>query len=166
MGLGGSRLRKPLTPAQIIQLDDALKESFASHQALRRRKPAAQFIKFPQVPAVFAESIVVGGAGKLFGAGWTAALGHPLSDIRLSGPNGQTRRVEVKSTAHHGFQELKSKDLLADVLVWIHFGDRFSGGAGTIQVVIIKNPGKYISESVRLDIPRLLRRLGLPFTHR
>ncbi len=68
--------------------------------------------------------------------------------------------MEVKSTGRHGFQEFKAKDLLADTLVWIHFGKRFDEGYGAIQIVILDNPGKYISESVRLDIPRLMRKVG------
>lgn len=135
-------------------------KSFASHRALKERIPAARYIKFSQIPAVLAESFVVAGASKLFGAEWKAAFGHPLSDIQLSDPSGRTRRVEVKSTARHGFQELKAKDLLADTLVWIHFGNRFYEGHGTIRIVILDNPGKHISEPLRLDIPRLLRKVG------
>jgi hypothetical protein len=66
----------------------------------------------------------------------------------------------VKSTGLNGFQELKAKDLLADTLVWIHFGDRFEEGSAPIQVAILENPGKYIQQPIRLDIPRLQRRIG------
>ena len=68
--------------------------------------------------------------------------------------------MEVKSTGRHGFQELKAKDLSADTLVWIHFGKQFDEGYGAIQIVILDNPGKYIFEPVRLDIPRLMRKVG------
>lgn len=73
---------------------------------------------------------------------------------------GRTRRVEVKSTGRHGFQELKAKDLSADTLVWIHFGKQLDEGYGAIRIVILDNPGKYIFEPVRLDIPRLMRKVG------
>ncbi len=66
----------------------------------------------------------------------------------------------MKSTARHGFQELKAKDLLADTLVWVHFGKRFDEGYGVVQIVILDNPGKHILEPVRLDIPRLMRKVG------
>lgn len=153
-------MSKPLTPAQVIELDHALVESFSSHRALKDRIPAARHIKFPQIPAALAESLVIAAANKIFGAGWKAIFGRPRSDIQLCDPTGRTWRVEVKSTARHGFQELKPKDLLADILVWIHFGNRFYEGQGTIQVVILDNPGKHITEPVRLDIPRLMRRVG------
>jgi hypothetical protein len=44
--------------------------------------------------------------------------------------------------------------------VWVRFGKRFYEGYGTIQIVILDNPGTYILEPVRLDIPRLMRRIG------
>ena len=153
-------MRSPLTPQEIIELDRALIEAFASHRSLKNRLPAARYIKYSQLPALFAESFVIAGARKLFGSKWIAAIGRPLSDVRLSDSTGRTRRVEVKSSGHHGFQELKSKDLLADTLVWVHFGRRFHEGHGAIQVVILDNPGKYISEPIRLDIPRLRRKVG------
>jgi hypothetical protein len=40
------------------------------------------------------------------------------------------------------------------------FRPAFDEGYGAIQIVILDNPGKYISESVRLDIPRLMRKVG------
>jgi hypothetical protein len=153
-------LRRPLTSQEIIELDQALTETFALHQALKSRIPTARYIKFPQIPAILAESFVIATATKLFGPDWKAIFGGATSDVRLLNTVGQTRRVEVKSTAVHEFQELKSKDLSADILVWIPFGKRFHGGSGAIHVVILENPGRYVPEPVRLDIPRLMRRIG------
>jgi hypothetical protein len=153
-------LRRLLTPQEIIELDQALVEVFALHQELKNRILTAHHIKFPQIPAILAESFVIVTAKKLFGADWKAIFGGSVSDIQLLNVTGQTRRVEVKSTAIHEFQELKSKDLLADTLVWVRFGKRFHEGYGTIQVVILDSPGNHILEPVRLDIPRLMRRVG------
>jgi hypothetical protein len=153
-------LRRPLTPQEIIELDQALIEAFALHQAFQSRVSAARYIKFPQIPAIFGESLVIAATNKLFGTGWQAAFGGSLSDVQLLSSTGRIHRVEVKSTGHHGFQELKAKDLLADTLVWIHFGKRFYEGHGAIQIVLLDTPGKYIFAPVRLDIPRLLRKVG------
>lgn len=153
-------MRKPLTPNEVIELDQALIEAFTSFRNLKDRVPAARYIKYPQVPAILGESFVIAAVGKLFGPDWQAAFGGSLSDLRLGGPTGRTLRVEVKCTARHGFQELKTKDLLADALVWVHFGKRFQDGHGALQVVILDSPGKHIPEPMRLDIPRLMRRVG------
>ena len=153
-------MRKPLTPEEVIELDQALIQVFAAYRTLKSRIPAARYIKFPQVPAVLGESFVIAAASKLFGPNWKAAFGGSLCDVQLVSSTGQTLRVEVKSTARHGFQELKAKDLSADTLVWIQFGKRFDDGYGPLQVVILDNPGKHISEPTRLDIPRLMRKVG------
>jgi hypothetical protein len=134
-------LRRPLTRKEIIELNQALVEAFTSHRAIKSRIPAAHYIKFPQIPAILGESIVIAAAGNLFGTGWKAAFGGSLSDVRLFDSSGRTRRVEVKSTGRHAFQELKAKDLSADTLVWIHFGKQFEQGYGAIQIVILDNPG-------------------------
>jgi hypothetical protein len=118
-------LRRLLTPQEIIELDQALVEVFALHRDLKSRILTAHHIKFPQLPAILAESFVIVTANKLFGADWKAIFGGSVSDIQLLNATGQTRRVEVKSTAIHEFQELKAKDLLADTLVWVRFGKRF-----------------------------------------
>ena len=110
-------MRRLLTPQEIIELDQALVEGFALHRDLKSRILTAHHIKFPQLPAILAESFVIVTANKLFGADWKATFGGSVSDIQLLNATGQTRRVEVKSTAIHEFQELKAKDLLADTLV-------------------------------------------------
>ena len=154
-------MRQPLTAEEILELDDALTEAFAAHRALRNRIPAARYIKFPPVPAILSESLLIATAQKLFGPDWKAAFGGSLSDVKLSDSAGRTRRVEVKATARHEFQELKGKDLAADILVWVRFGKRFDeGGSGTIRMVLLDHPGNHISEPIRLDIPRLMERVG------
>ncbi len=153
-------MRRALTLQEIIELDQALIEAFALQRAFRSRVPLARYIKFPQIPAVLSESFVIVTASRLFGTDWKASFGGSVSDVQLLSSTGRTRRVEVKASARHGFQELKAKDLLADALVWIHFGDRFYRGHGTIQIVILDNPGKHIFEPLRLDIPRLMNKVG------
>jgi hypothetical protein len=47
--------------------------------------------------------------------------------------------VEVKATGQTNFQEFKSKDLNANFLVWIHFGDRYLKGGSKIDIYILRN---------------------------
>jgi hypothetical protein len=60
-------LRKPLSPREIIEIDRALVDVFASHRDIKNRIPAARYIKYPQIPAIFGESVVIAAAGKLYG---------------------------------------------------------------------------------------------------
>lgn len=77
--------RDPLSIAQIIELDVALLEAFKALHELRERYRAAMHIKFPPLPPVFSESIVIVAAAKLFGPGWRARYGGPTCDVLLFG---------------------------------------------------------------------------------
>jgi hypothetical protein len=151
-----SRTRDPLTAPQIIELDRALAEVFRIIRDMREHTPVARHIKFPSLPAVFSESIVIAATPALFGPDWRCEYGGNECDIILENVNdGLTKRVEVKATGQHALQELKAKDLRADVLIWIRFGRRYELGSGSIEVAVIESPGKYIAKPRRLDVNRL-----------
>lgn len=123
--------REPLAPAEILELDHALTNVFGMIRETRELNPVARHIKFPSLPAVFSESIVIAAATVLFGPSWKCRYGGKESDLILESTHGtQTKRVEVKATGQHALQELKAKDLRADVLVWVRFGRRYEVGGG------------------------------------
>ena len=147
--------RTPLTVDEILQLEAALMEVFRTIRQLRSRTSAARHIKFPPVPSVFSESIAIATTPVLFGSGWKGRYGGHEADLIVE--NLTTRRslkVEIKATGQHAFQELKPKDLQADVLVWFRFGDRFESGTGPIEVAVLDSPGKYVKTQCRLDVRR------------
>lgn len=140
---------------EILQLEASLTEIFHTIHRLRQRNVAARHIKFPPVPPVFSESIAIAATPALFGSGWKGRYGGRKSDILVE--NVRTRRalrVEVKATGQHAFQELKEKDLQADVLVWFRFGRRFQDGVGPIEVAVLHSPGRYVRNQCRLDVRR------------
>jgi hypothetical protein len=154
------RGRVPLSPEEILQLDAALVRAFRTIQELREELPAARHIKSPPLPSIFSESIVIAAAPRLFGPEWTARYGGATCDVMIEDGHGGERRVEVKATGEHAFQEFKAKDLRADYLVWVRFGRRFNVGHGPIEIAILSNPSRFISSACRLDTARLERRVG------
>lgn len=154
------RGRVPLIPGEILQLDAALVRAFRTIQELREELPAARYIKFPPLPSIFSESIVIAAAPRIFGPEWTARYGGTTSDVLIDNGGGEERRVEVKATGAHAFQELKAKDLRADFLVWVRFGRRFEVGQGPIEMVVLNNPSRFIPAACRLDTVRFERRVG------
>jgi hypothetical protein len=147
--------RKPLTVPEILELEAALMEVFVTIRELRERSTAARYIKFPPLPSILSESIAIAITPTLFGADWKARYGGSAADVLIE--NLATRsllRVEVKATGRHAFQELKEKDLRADVLIWFRFGRRLELGAGEIEVAIIESPGRYVPRQCRLDVRR------------
>jgi hypothetical protein len=147
--------RQPLTTAEIVELDSALMGVFRAVHGLREGNPVARFIKFPSLPSIFSESIVIAATPALFGTGWAGRYGGRAADVIIeNNTHGRALRVEVKATGQHAFQEIKQKDLLADALVWVRFGRRYELGAGPIEVVILESPGKHIKNPCRLDTRR------------
>lgn len=150
----------PLIPGEILQLDAALVRAFRTIQELREELPAAKHIKFPPLPSIFSESIVIAAAPRIFGPGWTARYGGTACDVLIENDQGEESRVEVKATGVHAFQELKAKDLRADFLVWVRFGRRFELGRGPIEIAILNEPSRFIPDACRLDTVRFERRIG------
>ncbi len=149
------RAREPLTTEEILELGSSLTEVFRAIRTMHERKRVAKYIKYPPLPSVFSESIVIAATPTLFGATWTARFGGTLCDLVLrTGEDLDEKRVEVKATGRHAFQELKEKDLQADFLVWLRFGRRFETGSGPIEVAILEAPGRYIAKPRRLDVTR------------
>jgi hypothetical protein len=156
----GRKGRVPLTPAEIRELDAALVQAFRTIQNARQTYAAARYIKFPPLPSIFSESLVIASAPLLFGAGSKAWFGGKECDVMVQMADGTLLHVEVKATAEHAFQEFKAKDLRADVLVWVRFGRRFQEGHGPIEIVLLKEPGRLISGPRRLDSARFRRLIG------
>jgi len=144
-----------LTTDEIMELERSLTDIFRIIREMRDRNKVAAHIKYPPLPPVFSESIVIAAVPTFFGIGWTAGFGGRVCDVILrSNKDGAERRVEVKATGRHAVQELKAKDLRADFLVWIRFGPRFETGSGPIEAAVLEAPGRYIIEPRRLDVNR------------
>lgn len=149
-----------LGPEEILQLEAALFRAFRSIRELREELPAAKHIKFPPLPSIFSESIVIAATPRIFGSDWTARFGGAVCDVVIVNSHGDEKRVEVKATGAHAFQELKAKDLRADYLVWLRFGRRFDTGGGPIEIAILGEPSRFIPDACRLDSTRFERRIG------
>jgi hypothetical protein len=148
--------RLPLSPEEILELDEALIETYSSQILLRERYPAATQIKLPPIPSILSESLVAGGIERILGPGWSAAFGGTRSDLIAKKPRHQPLRIEVKATGANQFQEFKAKDLEADLLIWLHFGPRYRDGTGQLKVYCLRKPGKLFPEPRRLVLSRFL----------
>jgi hypothetical protein len=152
--------RVPLSLEEIVQLDVALVRAFRTIRELREELPAARHIKSPALPPIFSESIIIAAAPLIFGSEWTARFGGVICDLLIDNGHGEERRVEVKATGEHAFQEFKAKDLMADFLVWVRFGRRFNLGHGPIEIAVLSNPSRFIPITCRLDTARFEKRVG------
>ncbi|GAB4429329.1 MAG: hypothetical protein Fur0044_27040 [Anaerolineae bacterium] len=145
-----------LTKKELFELDRLLIETYSFFQELRDHSSIARLIHYPSVPAEFSESLTVHCAERFFGKNWTAKFGGSVCDIVLE-RLGEQRTVEVKATGQTNFQEIKPKDLAADFLVWMHFGDRYINGHDKLHIYILKNPRKYFEKPLRLKLRDFFR---------
>jgi len=124
------KLSKGLSAEEIAALDKAFVELFRLHNKLRTEMPIAKRIKFPPVPSILSESMVIMGARKLFNLGnsWDAFRGGNICDVLLIDNLGNQQRVEVKATGERETLELKPRDIEKEWLVWVAFGSRYGHG--------------------------------------
>jgi hypothetical protein len=147
--------RRPLNQSEILDLERALMDVFQVVSTYRRTNPVAKHIKFPPMPSILSESIAIAATPLLFGRDWEGRYGGRVCDVSIENSVSRAiRRVEVKATGHHAFQELKEKDLQADALIWIRFGQRFENGNGRIEISVLDTPGSYFKRQCRLDARR------------
>jgi hypothetical protein len=145
-----------LTQAELLELDQNLIEAYEFFRKLRAESSVARLIHYPSVPSEFTESLTVHCADLFFGEGWIGKFGGSTCDILLE-RLGERKSVEVKATGQTNFQEFKLKDLGADFLVWIHFGDRYINGGGKLSIYVLRNPRTYFAKPLRLKLHEFLK---------
>lgn len=145
-----------LTKEELLELDHLLIRTYAFFRELRDYSPIARLIHYPSVPSAFSESLTIHCAERFFGNGWTGKFGGSTCDVILE-KVGEQRLVEVKATGQTNFQEFKLKDLTADFLVWVDFGNRYIGGGNKFDIYILSNPKQYFKRPLRLKLNDFFR---------
>jgi hypothetical protein len=166
IGLPTMSQRVPLSISGIVALDQALLKIFEFTRTLRQECPAAGYIKYPSIPAVLTESLALLNTERFFGLGWKGRFGGNLADIIIEKPACSPRKIEIKATGRHAFQEFKTNDLSADAVVWFQFGARFETGTGPVEVSIIDNLGQFLTKPCRLDTRRFRAVPGIAASQR
>jgi hypothetical protein len=119
----------------------------------------AALIRRPGIPAPLSESLIAHAAPSLFGATASAAYGGDRADLVVAVP-GTHVFVEVKATGSGEFQEIKPRDLAADVLVWVAFGSRYESGGSAVDAYVLPQPTRFVPPLDRAGQSR--RKLTLP----
>jgi hypothetical protein len=144
----------PLTAQEISNLDAALMAATRMHSQLRAEIPAARFISRPPIPAVLSESLVGYSTHWLFGDACTVTFGGTRADLIVRRPLGDQLLVEVKATGVGEFQEVKPRDLAADVLVWVAFGSRYVNASGPTDIYVLPQPRRFEPPTTRSGVAK------------
>lgn len=145
--------REPLGRNEILQLSNLLKRVFEHIQELRRENPLANKIQMPKIPPILTESICCQCAPFFFGPNWEATLGGSYCDVLLQRPT-KRKKIEVKATGKSQFEYFSRKDLAADYLIWINFGDFFERGTSLIEVYILKKPSSIFPSPTKVTLEK------------
>ena len=148
-----------LNKHEILELKDALTEVFNKITTMKTNSVIAKHIQYPKIPSSLTESICIHliKKGIILNElnGYSIDFGGKLCDV-LAQKNKKIKKIEVKSTGHSAFQYLGPKDVSADYLVWIHFDNSFiDDNFDEIDVITIKQPGKFIKEPGKLTLGKL-----------
>lgn len=141
--------KKPIEPERVSELVGLVRQAFAFVSGLRKSNPLGKHIQLPKIPSILSESIVLNWfrtdspiaelRGYEFGLG-----GRDSADILAEKPGQEPRKVEVKATGKAGFQNFMEKDVRADYIVWLHFGDYFENSARNhVEAYVVVNPRTY-----------------------
>ncbi|MEO0108500.1 MAG: hypothetical protein ABIK62_04930 [candidate division WOR-3 bacterium] len=78
-------------------------------------------------------------------AGWQFRLGSGReSDIVAEDRDKVSQKIEVKASGRNGFQNLVDKDMRADYIVWVHFGQFFElTSQRDVRVTVVRDPAKH-----------------------
>jgi hypothetical protein len=116
---------------------------------LRKTNPLGAHIQLPKIPSILSESIVLNWfradcpIEELRGCKF-ALGGRDSADILAEKPGLKSRSIEVKATGQAGFQNFMEKDIRADYIVWLHFGDYFENPARDyVEAYVVTNPGTH-----------------------
>ena len=157
-----SRKKKVLSLEEMERLQELLNEVFGYITNLKAKHKLAESIQYPKIPSDLSESAVVHLRHKLFPGSLNARFAGRQADVIVEYPR-TTKKVEVKATELHGFEAFGERDILADYLVWVHFGPFFRRGEGEVVVYCLENPSKAFPRPLKISIPRFLE---ITITHR
>jgi hypothetical protein len=153
--------RRLMSAEELLALDLALIEAYASHRALCEVHPVAiGQISRPAIPSAFSESLTALLAAAFYGEGSSAAFGGTASDLVIVSPRGASCSVEVKASGVSRFQELKDRDLAADALVWVDFGARYVLSSGPVTFHHLPQPRRFRAPRRKLTLDVFLRAVG------
>lgn len=147
--------KKPLSLPEMHELERILSDLFLHIWSIKTVYPLAEHIQYPKIPWILAQSAVLHLHKALFEGSTEATFGGRECDILVSYPNGERRKAEVKGTGESAFEEFVQKDIEADFLVWVHFGEYFQGRGG-VTIYCLPEPNRIYKQRKKIALSRFL----------
>ncbi|HUW74887.1 MAG TPA: hypothetical protein VMW05_12855 [Methyloceanibacter sp.] len=144
--------RHALTKEELTELPILLRQVFDFISQLKAQNPAAAPIQYPKLPSIFSESLVLHCGPAIFPNAQNLRRGGAVADILFE--VGQlTKKVEVKATGQQAFQYFGKKDIDADFLVWLAFGEFFRSQAEShVKIYVLAKPGEVLPNPTKISL--------------
>ncbi len=152
-----------LDDAEITETLVAVRAGFRVIQRIQSDLPGGRHIQLPRIPSILSESMVAReirlGQSPLWQEPGTVAPGGRSCDL-IARVGNENYTVQVKSTGSQGFQYLGPKDIVSEVLVWLHFGAFFEGDERVpVECYWLHRPSNVFQRDVKISLPKF-RQLG------
>lgn len=156
--------RELLSVQQIKELAELLRRVFKYIADLKSERAIASKIKNPQLPSALTESLTIHllRKEKILPelTGFNFDFGGQVADI-LASNGDQHQKIEVKATAKSAFEYFGGRDITADYIVWVHFGNFFITPKNVpLKIFIIKSPSTYFTKPVKITLSKLRQTVG------
>ena len=156
--------QKTLSMKEIKELSNLTANVFKYYTSLKKKNKIAKFIQYPKVPNILSESLAIQLIlkKKILRelSSCEVILGGNVADV-IAKKLKSIKKIEVKATGAKEFQEFGPKDIKADFLVWINFGDSFlRGNFSRISVFTLKNPRKYFKKPTKIVLSKFKQIMG------
>lgn len=154
-----SKKKQQLDLSEVKELLQVQRELFSHISSLKNSRQIAEYIEWPKVPAPLTQSIVVHCIAREWLIPELEGSQHPTFGIGQRNPdvihvNALTNRetsIQVKGTGRGAFTELGEKDIEAEYLIWVHFGEYFlPNGSNKIEIYTLRDPKRHFSKRTKI----------------
>jgi len=157
-------VRKTLSIQEIKDLSKLTAKVFKYYTSLKKKDKIANYIQYPKTPNILSESLAIQLIlkNKILTelSSYEISLGGNIADV-VAKKSNSIKKIEVKATGAKEFQEFGPKDIIADYLIWINFGDSFlKDDFSKISIFILKNPKKYFKNPTKIVLSKFRLILG------
>jgi len=151
-------VRHSLTAEELTELASLLRSAFDYVSQLKAANPVAAPIQYPKLPSIFSESLVLLCGPVLFPHAKNLRRGGAVADI-LFESGKLTKKLEIKATGQQAFQYFGQKDIDADFLVWLAFGEFFRKRAESpIKIYVLAEPRRVFPDPTKITHATFERR--------
>ena len=155
-----------LSKKEIVLLTKAYKETFEFIKKLANSeayKSLPKFIKRPGIRSELSEGTIFHfmNEGLILKELRNPAINRNAADILAEDNNSNKIKIEIKGTGPWGFSQLSDKDIGADYLIWVNYGDFFDDDdKNTIDIYVLKDPIKSGVPAGKISINKFIGLAG------